>query len=208
MSVSRLSKQSIQTGFPKQQTIWDQSTQPGAMDAISSTTITTAQRSVVFNNIPQTYTHLQLRCYVQSSRTSGYDSQYYAQFGNSGVIDVASNYSDHTIFGQSKTSSGVYGASGNGGGTSIMPVNCAGVQVVGNFGVAIWDILNYTNTNMYKTVKVLYGEDPGGLSGGYGGTVGLHSGNWRSTSAIDTISLTMSTYNFNPNSTIALYGIK
>jgi len=42
MSVSRLSKQSIQAGFPKQQTVWDQSTQTAAMDALGAVTLTAA----------------------------------------------------------------------------------------------------------------------------------------------------------------------
>ena len=171
----------------------------GTVDSGNSATIS-------FTAIPQTYTHLQLRAFTQGSRTSGLDTQFYAQFGH-GTLDTGANYVDHGVYGQGRTSSTVFTSYNNGGGTSIMPANNSGTQTAGNFGASIWDILDYTNTNKYKTVRILSGEDPNSTAS-YEGTIGLTSGLWINTNSIDTIQLTMSGYNFKQYSQIALYGVK
>ena len=55
MSVSRFSKSSLQNGFIKFNEIWDGTTSVGSIEAISSVTLSIAQSTVEFNNIPQTY---------------------------------------------------------------------------------------------------------------------------------------------------------
>jgi hypothetical protein len=52
------------------------------------------------------------------------------------------------------------------------------------FGIQIIDVLDYTNTNKYKTLRALNGGDYNGTIATYGATLGLASGNWRSTSAV------------------------
>jgi hypothetical protein len=69
------------------------------------------------------------------------------------------------------------------------------------FGAGIVDILDYANTNKYKTLRALAGVDFNGS-----GRVGLTSGLWQSTSAINAITLEGSS--FVQYSSFALYGIK
>jgi hypothetical protein len=77
------------------------------------------------------------------------------------------------------------------------------------FGSLIMDILDYANTNKYKTTRGIIGFDTNGTVAGYGGRVGLISGNWRSTSAITSITFTVdNAANYSANSKFSLYGIK
>ena len=65
------------------------------------------------------------------------------------------------------------------------------------------------NTNKYKTTRALSGFDVNGTVSGFGGRVGLTSGNWRSTSAITSVTFTVdNAANFSVNSKFALYGVK
>ena len=67
----------------------------------------------------------------------------------------------------------------------------------------IIDILDYKDTNKYKTLRGLGGNDANGS-----GYVSFNSGSWRSTSAITSIKLYPDTGSFNTYSHFALYGIK
>jgi hypothetical protein len=71
-------------------------------------------------------------------------------------------------------------------------------------GVGITDLVDYSDTNKFKTIRSLVGGNIN-TTVGY---AGLYSGNWRSTSAITSISITPLTGNFSQNSSFALYGIK
>jgi hypothetical protein len=72
------------------------------------------------------------------------------------------------------------------------------------FGANIIDILDYANTNKYKTTRTLSGGDNNGS-----GFVQFMSGNWRNTNAVTSIDIfqvdgdTIAEY-----SQFALYGIK
>ena len=205
MSVSRLSKQSIQVGFPKQQTIWDQSTQTAAMDAISSVTLTSSQSRVEFNNIPQTYTHLQIRAVTRSDSSAGSST---VSYGASGYIyfngDIGTNYNEHYLYGDgSSAGTGVIGAY-----TNLLISDLGGpyaTQTANTFSSSIIDILDYTNTNKAKTVRVLNGQD----RNGYGRSL-LQSGFWFATpAAINTITIFVGdSSTFSIGTTFSLYGIK
>ena len=189
MSVSRLSKQSIQTGFPKQQTILDQSTSVASMDALASVTVATNQASVTFTNIPQTYTHLEIRAFTLSSSGNA-DTGF--QIGG----DTNSRYYYFCLAG---TNAGL-AASWSNGTTSNVYFNSYGATVP---GIAIAQIPDYTNPNKYKSIKSMYGY---GVSGG--GRVGIHTGWYNyTTNAVSTVTL-FSTANYAPGTSIALYGIK
>jgi len=71
------------------------------------------------------------------------------------------------------------------------------------FAAYVIDILDYANTNKYKTSRNLAGYDNNS-----GGRVSLNSGNWRNTNAITSITLTCRSDNFQQYSQFALYGIK
>ena len=72
-----------------------------------------------------------------------------------------------------------------------------------SYGVNIIDILDYTNTNKYKTTRMISGYDVNGATG----FIQQSSGLWMNTSAINRIDL-VSSGNFTTASTFALYGVK
>jgi hypothetical protein len=78
--------------------------------------------------------------------------------------------------------------------------NMTGVADI--FTVNIIDVLNYTDTNIFKTTRSLQGFDRNGA-----GSVGFNSGNWRSTSAITSIRFFAGNNAFAQYSSLALYGI-
>ena len=80
-----------------------------------------------------------------------------------------------------------------------------GAGLTSSPSVAIIDYLDYTNTNKFKTVRILQGYD-GNTTGG---NINFESNLWRSTSAITSIQIyAPSGGNLVQNSKFALYGIK
>lgn len=166
-------------------------------ESIATVTLSSSQSTVSFTSIPSTYKHLQIRWLAKTDRTE-IDDNVLMQFNS----DTGSNYSWHFMRGNSSVTlsnafantSNIaiqYGATGNSGATNI-------------FGVAVMDILDYGSTSKYKTTRSLQGLDLNGE-----GWIYLESGNWRSTSAITSITLDQQySSNFLQYSTFALYGIK
>ena len=151
--------------------------------------------SVTFSSIPATYTHLQIRGLSKTDRADDNDNVK-MQFNG----DTASNYSHHVLLGTG--SSAVAAANANA--SSILTIAGAAANVSSVFGGGIIDILDYKDTNKYKTVRTL-----GGYESNSTGFIALQSGNWRSTSAITSIVLLPNVgSNFNQYSQFALYGIK
>jgi hypothetical protein len=174
----------------------------GDYNSISTTTVGVGGvATVTFSAIPATYSHLQIRFMAQTNR---------ATVGRDGILvrlnsDTASNYSYHELAGDgaSATSSSSL--------TTYLLSNAisTGTTTGSNWGGGILDILDYANTNKYKTARCLSGTDCNGTVGGLGGAIVLSSGNWRSTSAINAISITMNGGTlFSQYSSFALYGIK
>jgi len=66
------------------------------------------------------------------------------------------------------------------------------------------DILDYTDTNKYKTMRALYGQDTNSVGG-----ITFYSGLWKNTNAITTVTLIPNNSAFWATYTqAALYGIK
>lgn len=169
----------------------------GDFQSIATTTVGVGgQATITFSSIPSTYTHLQIRCMAQTNRGSvSYDGGKTTFNG-----DTASNYSSHTLVGT--------GATATSGSllTTYMQLPWVGFGTTtgSNWGGTIIDILDYANTSKFKTVRAL-----GGADGNGSGYVTLTSGNWRSTSAITSISITPDGgTTFSQYSSFALYGIK
>jgi hypothetical protein len=172
-----------------------------SFESIATITVTASggSASVEFTSIPSTYTHLQLRCFtrnIYSVGGGGGDNLFMQANG-----DTANNCNAHNLQGNGASASasvynaetfGYYGiASGGGSGYSTLP-----------FASVIIDILDYKDTNKYKTARGITGYDGNGY-----GAVCLASGTWRSTSAITSLKL-YSNYNLTQYSHFALYGIK
>jgi len=151
----------------------------------------------VFTSIPSTYKHLQVRILARSSRADQ-NEQIGIQFNS----DTGNNYGSHGLWGDG---SGATAAQLNYPASAITLPWIAGNSNGSNvFGVSVVDILDYTSTNKYKTVRGLSGYDNNG-----NGQAALGSGLWSNTSAVS--ALTVKPYYgllWNQYSVIALYGIK
>jgi hypothetical protein len=159
--------------------------------------------TVTFTSIPQTYTHLQLRGLVRVQSSGGVDGDNIKIQFNS---DTATNYSRHGLVGSGTAATSFGAASASFAGVGIALRSAA---LANNFSVSIIDILDYANTNKYKTTRAISGYDNNG-TGSYPGYAVLYSGNWRSTSAITSIKFTTDAdgTNFLQYSSFALYGVK
>lgn len=151
--------------------------------------------SITFNSIPSTFKHLQVRVLHRSTQAAG-GTDINMRFNS----DSASNYAYHALQGNGSSAVAF-------GGTSQTYIrNQSGVDgsdAANVFMVSVYDILDYANTNKYKTVRTLTGYDNNG-----GGFIRLLSGLWQSNSAITTIELYPPSTTFTVNSSFALYGIK
>jgi hypothetical protein len=145
--------------------------------------------SITFSSIPSTYTHLQIRAAIFSN---GNQSDVRVQYNG----DTASNYSQHGIYGNGATA-----ISAGAGGTVFAHGGITGDTT--RCGVSVIDILDYANTNKYKTNRTLGGVEQNGS-----GYVVFQSGSWRNTAAITSITILTNATNYTQYSHFALYGIK
>jgi hypothetical protein len=197
--ITNFSSSSVRTGV-KRKRFWDQNAVANSFFSIATVTVGAGgAANVEFTNIPQTYTHLQIRGIGRSSNAGNSFGWGYYIFNS----DTAANYSSHILQGNgaSATSASYTGATN---GLQIRATDFARSGTTANtFGVTIVDILDYSNTNKYKTIRVIGGSDTNGA-----GVVSLASGNWRSTAAITTIKITNQTDNWLQYTSFALYGVK
>jgi len=150
--------------------------------------------SITFTSIPQTYTHLQIRATTNGTGTSGL---YLICSINT---DTGTNYNWHYL-----NSNGASVSAGNSSSFAGFVINDmgGGSSNSNNFGSGIADILDYTNTNKYKTIKTLSGIDNNGS-----GYLDFDSNLWRNTAAITSITIVYGSNNYAQFSQIALYGVK
>jgi len=169
-------------------------------ESIATTTVGSGgTSSITFSSIPATYTHLQIRMLARDNRSSG-ASNLNVQFNS----DSGSNYTGHNLQGNGAAASvGFEGASQ----TSIPIMRISTTNIGANiFAGGILDILDYANTNKYKTTRALSGFDDNGVSGGQ---IYFMSGVWMNTSsAISSMTITPVTTPIQQYSSFALYGIK
>ena len=151
---------------------------------------------VTFNSIPATYTHLQIRGIGRSNRAANFDTLRLQ--ANS---DTASNYATHGLYGDGSSAASFAEVP-----QAFMQFYRIGGANAGanTFGAICIDILDYANTNKFKTARSIGGADNNGS-----GEIYLVSGLWRSTSAITSLKLSPGVgTNFLQYSQFALYGIK
>ena len=161
-------------------------------ESIQTITVPSGQASITFTSIPSTYKHLQIRVVGLFSVA---DRGTIMQFNS----DTAANYSWHRLIGNG-TAASSDGASGQNYG--LTAPNGA-PSTTNNPSPGVIDILDYADTNKFKTVRSLGGSDANG-----NGSIIFQSSLWRSTSAITSIKIEASSGNYNQYSHFALYGIK
>jgi len=171
----------------------------GAMFPLQVITVGSAgASSVTFSNIPNTYTHLQLRVFARTNRSNN-DDQLKIGFNS----DTAANYTRHIVYGDgSSVTAAGFSASTQNGTPPILQTGAASQSNL--FGANIVDILDYANTNKYSTVRVFCGVDWNG-----GGYSILSSSVWLNTAAISSVTFTPANGTLvSQYSSFALYGIK
>lgn len=163
---------------------------PGDFESIATTVVGSGgQATITFSSIPQTFTHLQVRATLKQSAGSGAFARFNSDSGN--------NYARHRLIGTG-SAAGAFGETGQ----NKVQINTN--QGYSEFGVFTMDILDYSNTNKYKTERHLFGLDLNGS-----GQVGIESNLWLSTSAITLIEfISPNGGNYSEYSSFALYGIR
>jgi len=151
---------------------------------------------ITFTNIPNTYTHLQVRGILRD--TSGGPEM--LRVNINGVTD-SSKYVWHNM--TTDGSSYSAGHSIGQGDTYFRLIRHPGTNAGANFfGVVIIDILDYANTNKFKTVKAIGGYDANGS-----GWPSVNSAVYRETNAVSSIKFS-SGGSLAQYSQFALYGVK
>jgi hypothetical protein len=165
--------------------------------SIATTTLSTTAASITFSSIPQGYKHLQIRGLARCS-TASVDANIDFRFNS----DSGTNYSNHGIYGSG--SGGSLSPFGNANEAALLAGRCTAANSTSNyFGGFVMDILDYTDTNKYKTIKSLTSNNQNSASG----YLFYFSGNWRSTNAVNSISLYSFGANLVAGTTMALYGV-
>ena len=148
-----------------------------------------------FSNIPQTFTHLQIRMNNRDLNATT-PSYTYMRFNG----DAGATANNHWLRGDgASVTSNANQINSNYVITVPQPGNNALANV---YGATIIDILDYTNTNKFKTARAISGYDLNGS-----GFVGLYSGMWRDTAAITSIGIGSAYQEDAANFRVDLYGI-
>jgi hypothetical protein len=116
--------------------------------------------------------------------------------------DSGNNYAMHSLSGDGASASA--SATTSFSEIQFLAVSASTANNASGFGVCVMDILDYQNTNKYKTVRGLGGYDDNGQ-----GVISFQSALWQNTNAITQIDITPgSGTSFSQYSSFALYGIK
>ena len=203
MAIRFISKATIKNDLARYSNIWDGTavynpfTLVGNYDALATVTVPSGGlASVAFAGIPTTgYSHLQLRCLARTDRALTSD-----QLRITLNSDAAANYSDHNLSGDGASATASAAANNS---YMFLGRSAAATATASIFGATIIDILDYANTNKYKTVRSLTGVDLNGS-----GNITLASGSWRNTAAVTSIQVTFLGSSMSQYSSFALYGVK
>jgi len=160
--------------------------------SISTVTLSTTSSSIDFTSIPSTYKHLQIRGIVLSATQPRMYIRYNGDTGSN------SDYTYHNLYGNGSSALATGGASQ----TENWLYENGMTNQTSNTNVFVIDLLDYSNTNKFKTMRSLNGFDENGS-----GQVFLTSGLYRKTDAINAIKLYPSSGTFAQYSSFALYGI-
>jgi hypothetical protein len=168
--------------------------------SIATSTITGSPTQIIFTNIPQHYKHLQIR-----GRSRGAASTADAVLGYQLNVDSSGSYGFgwHVLAGNGSSA-----FAGNGGGSgypTTYSTYTPGTSVTANYwGVSVADILDYSSTSKFKTIKAIGGFDANGS-----GNVGIGSGLWMKFEPVASVTVILANdpYTVAVGSTFALYGI-
>lgn len=197
MAINRFSQSTAQSAFPKFTNLWDGTTATSSFDSLSAVLLSSTTAGITFSSIPQTYTHLQVRAFARSAQ-AGTLEDFLVRFNG----DTGGNYVGHALTGNGSSAGGTI--TGTTSTTTLYQALVAGNNLSANiFGAVVMDILDYTNTNKYKTVRTFGGVDDNSTNG----FLSLRSGLWMSSSAVTSITISGNS-SWLAYSQFSLYGIK
>ena len=156
-------------------------------DLIEEKVLASAQASVTFSSIPQTYKDLVLECIVQNVAGGNVSMRFNG--------DTGSNYSATALYG---TGSAAQSSRETNATSGIMDY-VGTPPTSGSFNVEIAQLFSYANTNVNKS----WISRAGNAASGVDALAGL----WRSTAAITTILVFPRSTSFNTNSVFRLWGV-
>jgi hypothetical protein len=171
----------------------------GSFESIATITLTGNAASFEFTSIPQTYKHLQIRGLFRSD---------YGATGAGGYLEFNGNasgtYRAHALYMNGDGAVGSYGSGALSVGT-YWGIDTAAASPADTFGVDIADILDYTNTNKNRVVKIYSGSAQNGSAS----RNQLNGGLYVSTTAVTSLKIKFGgAAQWVAGSTVALYGIK
>jgi len=173
---------------------------PGAYESIASTTVSTPVAFIEFTSIPSTYRTLEFRLVGRGSFSGIYDDCRITING-----DTGSNYSWTARY-NDNNGNFTYQRSSSDTGISSNYWTTGATALAGAFGVGIIQIVDYANTNKYKTGRSFSGFSQRSTAF-LEQALSISSFNWRSTSAITSVKFDVSA-NAVEHTTFSLYGIK
>jgi len=161
-----------------------------SFESIATVTVGSGGSSTLtFSSIPSTYTHLQLRGILFNASDVGL-----VRLNN----DSGNNYATHGLQGDGSSVT----AYGNATQNKLMQIGTAISNSTSPYTFVL-DVLDYLDTNKYKTGRMLHGFDKNGS-----GQIQLLSGVWQSTTAVNRLDIVAGSGTFAQYSHVALYGIK
>lgn len=169
----------------------------GAYDLLETQVLSSTATSVTFTGLGSytDYKHLQIRAVAQANTSGTNILNLNVQFNS----DTGSNYSVHRLYGGSTS---VQSAANTSRDSLIVWRACE--RSSNDYAPSITDILDFSNTNKYTTIRA--------LAGGYASaekTIALSSGVWMNTSALTSISFTNNgAVDFTAGSRFSLYGVR
>ena len=171
----------------------------GAYDSIATVTVGSGgSSSVSFTSIPATYQHLQIRGITRDNRASQGASNLNLRFNS----DTGSNYRSHFLYGNSSVAI----SADDGVGTEAFIARIGGSTAASNcFGGFVVDVLDYANSNKYKTIRGLSGIEDNTTNTAQ---VYFNSSLWMNTGAVTNINLFGVGSTLQEYSSFALYGIR
>lgn len=196
MAVTRISQSSLKQGLKKNRNfVADIPPILGKFDSIQTITVGAGgAASITFSNIPQTYRHLQFRCFFANSSSILDDSRW--RWNNDST--VANYYTTHQIKGDGASATAV----GFNPGVAFSYLGFYS-DVPSCFSSYTVDILDYANTTKNKVMRSFGGYDANGS-----GNVIIRSSLWINTSAITSVNITPMGGSFVQHSSFALYGLR
>ena len=175
----------------------------GAFWNLATVTGNGSASTLTFSSIPSGYKSLHIRGIAKDTTSLTTPINLSLRFNG----DSASNYAASQFY--SNTNGSVY--SGTQSSSTVITLQAA--DAPGSYGAAnaygssIVDIIDYSSTTKYKTIKSISGitQNSSVLSSG---TIVLNGGVCQSTAAITSIAIIEGAGNFTTNTTYTLYGVK